>query len=66
MSSPATMRERSHRSRKKPRRILRPARRTLAEQGYVIVLNMGDQESDLAGGHAERTFKMPNPFYRVP
>lgn len=43
-----------------------PARRTLAEQGYVIVLNMGDQESDLAGGFAERAFKLPNPFYLVP
>ena len=43
-----------------------PARRKLVEQGYVIVLNMGDQESDLAGGYAERTFKLPNPFYLIP
>ena len=43
-----------------------PARRQLTEQGYVIVLNMGDQESDLAGGYAERTFKLPNPFYLIP
>lgn len=43
-----------------------PARRELVQQGYVIVLNMGDQESDLAGGYAERTFKLPNPFYLIP
>jgi acid phosphatase len=35
-------------------------------EGYTIILNMGDQQSDLAGGFAERTFKLPNPFYRVP
>ena len=35
-------------------------------KGYVIIANVGDQESDLAGGHAERTFKIPNPFYRIP
>lgn len=43
-----------------------PARRSLVERGYIILLNMGDQESDLAGGYAERTFKLPNPFYLVP
>jgi predicted secreted acid phosphatase len=43
-----------------------PARKRIAEQGYTIVLNMGDQESDLAGGYAERTFKLPDPFYYVP
>jgi acid phosphatase len=32
----------------------------------TIIVNVGDQESDLAGGHAERTFKMPNPFYFIP
>jgi predicted secreted acid phosphatase len=42
------------------------ARRAIAAQGYAIVLNMGDQESDLAGGYAERTFKVPNPFYYIP
>jgi hypothetical protein len=29
------------------------------------VVNMGDQESDLDGGHADRAFKLPNPFYFV-
>ena len=42
------------------------ARRRIAEQGYTVVLNMGDQESDLTGGYAERTFKLPNPFYYIP
>jgi acid phosphatase len=43
-----------------------PARRRIAEQGYTILLSMGDQESDLAGGYAERTFKLPNPVYYLP
>jgi predicted secreted acid phosphatase len=43
-----------------------PIRAQLEQQGYTIVANMGDQPSDLAGGHAERTFQLPNPFYRVP
>ncbi len=40
-------------------------RQRLVEQGWVIVANIGDQESDLAGGFAERTFKLPNPFYQT-
>ena len=42
------------------------ARASIIKQGWTIVLDMGDQESDLAGGNAERTFKLPNPFYYVP
>lgn len=42
-----------------------PERRKIAEQGYTILLNLGDQESDLTGGYAERTFKLPNPVYFV-
>lgn len=38
-------------------------RRRLTQEGYIIIANIGDQESDLAGGYAERTFKLPNPFY---
>jgi len=38
-------------------------RREIAQAGYQIVLNMGDQDSDLVGGFAERTFKLPDPFY---
>jgi acid phosphatase len=43
-----------------------PERRKLTEQGYTIVLSLGDQESDLRGGYAERTFKLPNPVYFLP
>jgi acid phosphatase len=43
-----------------------PERRRLAEQGYTILISIGDQESDLAGGFAERTFKLPNPVYFLP
>jgi acid phosphatase len=39
------------------------ARARLAAEGRIIVANIGDQESDLVGGHAERTFKLPGPFY---
>lgn len=38
-------------------------RREITEQGYTIIANIGDQASDLAGGYAEKTFKLPNPFY---
>jgi acid phosphatase len=41
-------------------------RAQLEAGGVVIIANLGDQESDLAGGHAERTFKLPNPFYISP
>jgi len=34
--------------------------------GYDIVANFGDQFSDLEGGHADRTFKLPNPNYFLP
>jgi predicted secreted acid phosphatase len=33
---------------------------------YTIIANIGDQDSDLDGGFAERTFKVPNPFYFIP
>ena len=34
--------------------------------GYNIVANFGDQFSDLKGGFADKTFKMPNPNYFLP
>ncbi|GAA1240708.1 HAD family acid phosphatase [Kitasatospora nipponensis] len=34
--------------------------------GYQIVADFGDQQSDLSGGHTERTFKIPNPMYYLP
>lgn len=46
--------------RKRRRRI------QLEEEGWTIIASLGDQGSDLAGGHAERIFKLPNPFYKVP
>ena len=38
----------------------------IESQGYDIVANFGDQFSDLLGGFAEKTFKMPNPNYYLP
>lgn len=43
-----------------------PERRRIAERGYTILLSMGDQQSDLDGGYAEKTFKLPNPVYFLP
>jgi hypothetical protein len=34
--------------------------------GYTIVANFGDQYSDLSGGHAQRSYKLPNPMYYLP
>ena len=41
-------------------------RAKIEAKGYTIIANMGDQPSDLAGGHAERGFLLPDPFYRIP
>lgn len=41
-------------------------RRAIEEQGFEIVLNMGDQWSDLKGGFTRATFKLPNPMYYTP
>jgi hypothetical protein len=42
------------------------ARKKIEARGYTIIANVGDQDSDLIGGHADRTFKVPNPFYFIP
>lgn len=42
------------------------ARAAIEQQGYHIVASVGDQYSDLAGGHEDRGFKLPNPFYYLP
>lgn len=42
------------------------ARQKIEGEGYRVIATIGDQPSDLAGGHAERGFLLPNPFYRVP
>jgi predicted secreted acid phosphatase len=41
-------------------------RKHIESLGYHIVGNFGDQFSDLKGGHADRTFKIPNPMYYLP
>jgi len=41
-------------------------RKQLTEKGYDIILNMRDQDSDLAGGFARHHCKLPNPFYFIP
>lgn len=41
------------------------ARRHIAAQGFDIILNVGDQNSDLQGGYAEVKIKIPNPFYEI-
>ena len=43
-----------------------PQRAAIESNGYTIIANIGDQPSDLDGGHAERTFLLPDPFYRIP
>jgi acid phosphatase len=42
------------------------SRKSIEDGGYFIIVNIGDQWSDLAGGYSERTFKLPNPYYYVP
>jgi len=34
--------------------------------GYDVVANLGDQWSDLKGGHADHVVKLPNPTYYLP
>jgi predicted secreted acid phosphatase len=46
-----------------------PQRAKIAAEGYTIIVNMGDQPSDLAGGYPDDRagrFLLPNPFYRIP
>lgn len=43
-----------------------PHRALIEKQGYTVIASIGDQQSDLDGGHAEKTFKLPNPFYFIP
>ncbi len=43
-----------------------PTRAAIERQGYTILASVGDQRSDLDGGHAERGYLLPNPFYFIP
>ena len=38
-------------------------RQRLIAEGWTLIANLGDQESDFAGGLAEKNFKLPCPFY---
>ena len=40
-------------------------RRAIRRGGYRILVNVGDQRSDLDGGHALRRIKLPNPMYVI-
>ena len=41
-------------------------RANITREGYTIIASIGDQTSDLTGGYAEKTFKLPNPYYHLP
>jgi hypothetical protein len=41
-------------------------RGAIQARGYTIVANVGDQRSDLDGGGALQSFKLPNPMYVIP
>jgi acid phosphatase len=41
-------------------------RARIEREGYEILVNIGDQESDLKGGYGNRKFLMPNPMYFTP
>jgi acid phosphatase len=43
-----------------------PQREQIEQRGYTIIANVGDQPSDLDGGFSQRTYLLPNPFYRIP
>ncbi|HEY9869228.1 MAG TPA: HAD family acid phosphatase, partial [Candidatus Obscuribacterales bacterium] len=42
-----------------------PLRKAIEDLGFKIVVNIGDQWSDLVGGHAEECIKLPNKLYFV-
>lgn len=41
-------------------------RKAISSEGYTILVNVGDQFSDLEGGYAEGKFKLPDPMYYIP
>lgn len=53
--------------KKAPASVYKTARRKeLEAKGYDIIISIGDQQSDLRGGFADKTFKLPNPYYFIP
>jgi hypothetical protein len=59
---------RPHATRGKPVSVYKTQARADIEdrQHYTIIANVGDQISDLVGAHAQKCFKVPNPFYFIP
>jgi hypothetical protein len=51
---------------KDPVQVFKTATRADISKKFTIIANIGDQRSDLDGGYAERTWKVPNPFYYIP
>lgn len=43
----------------------REIREQLVTEGWTLIANIGDEESDFTGGGAEKGFKLPNPFYLI-
>lgn len=41
-------------------------RAQISQKGYLIIASIGDQYSDIEGGHALKGFKLPNPYYYLP
>lgn len=41
------------------------SRAAIEQQGFRVIANVGDQESDLTGGGADRSYKLPNPYYFI-
>lgn len=39
------------------------SRKTVTDQGYKIVMSLGDQQSDISGDYVGEGFKLPNPYY---
>ncbi len=42
------------------------ARAKIEQQGFTIIANVGDQNSDLEGGYGACQHKLPNPYYYIP
>ena len=64
---PAAVVHQVRRPRSARRSSTRPAPASTSRRlGYDIVLNVGDQWSDLQGGYADRVLKLPNPTYFLP
>lgn len=40
-------------------------REIIESKGYTIIASIGDQKSDLEGGHTKSYFKIPNPYYFI-